>query len=183
MNKTHALGVILHKENKNTKNEGIVGSEDIVAKLLALEPELMRYARSLTRDYDRAMDLVQETNLKVLLHHNQYKRGTQFKSWTMKIMRNAFLSSVEHEEKFTPVRDFGCFYHLPGRNDLACYKKDIYYAVKCLPTEHRKVIRLLMTGHRYEEIAVILDLPAGTVKSRIFYSRALLKTELKDYLD
>ena len=79
--------------------------------------------------------------------------------------------------------DFGRFYHLPGRNDLACYKKDIYYAVKCLPTEHRKVIRLLMTGHRYEEIAVILDLPAGTVKSRIFYSRALLKSELKDYLD
>ena len=171
------------RKTKHKKNEGIVENEDIVAELLALEPEMMRYAMSLSRNYDRAKDLVQETNLKVLLHHNQYKRGTQFKSWAMKIMRNAFLSSVEHEERFTPMCDFGRFYHLPGRNDLACYKKDIYYAVKCLPTEHRKVIRLLMTGHRYEEIAVILDLPAGTVKSRIFYSRALLKTELKDYLD
>ena len=171
------------RKTRHKKNEGIVENEDIVAELLALEPEMMRYAMSLSRNYDRARDLVQETNLKVLLNHSKYKRGTQFKSWAMKIMRNAFLSSVEHEEKFTPMCDFGRFYHLPGRNDLACYKKDIYYAVKCLPTEHRKVIRLLMTGHRYEEIAVILDLPAGTVKSRIFYSRALLKTELKDYLD
>ena len=184
MNKRHAPGVILRKENKTPKNEGIVGNENIVAELLALEPELMRYARSLTRDYDRANDLLQETNLKVLLHHDsKYKSGNKFKNWTMKIMRNSFLNTIEREEKFTPVCNYDCFYNLPGRNDLAGCSKDIYYAVECLPLEHRKVIKLLMTGHKYDEIAIILNLPAGTVKSRIFYSRALLKTELKDYLD
>ena len=157
--------------------------ENIVDELLAMETELLIYARRLTKSYDRACDLLQETNLKILLSFGKFKEGTDFKSWAKKVMYNSFLNNIEREDKFTPVCNYSCFYHLPGRNDSLGCSKDIYYAVECLPLEHRKVIKLLMTGHKYDEIAIILNLPAGTVKSRRFYSRALLTTELKEYLD
>ena len=157
--------------------------ENIVDELLAMETELLIYARRLTKSYDRACDLLQETNLKILLSFGKFKEGTDFKSWAKKVMYNSFLNNIEREDKFTPVCNYSCFYHLPGRNDSLGGSSDIYYAVECLPDDCRKVIRLLMTGHKYDEIAIILNLPTGTVKSRIFNSRAKLRMELKDYLD
>ena len=59
---------------------------------------------------------------------------------------------------------------------------DIYHAIDRLPDGYDKMIRLLVTGHKYDEIAVILNLPLGTVKSRIFTSREILRKELRDFL-
>lgn len=156
-------------------------------KLLAIETELQLYAKALTHDNNRAEDLLQETNLKILLGYERFKGEDKFNNWAKKIMRNSFLNSVQHEEKITPVENYNKFYrdmlYMPGRSDIVSEADDIYCAVDNLPDDYGKMIRLLITGHKYDEIAIMLDIPVGTVKSRIFNSRAILKKQLKDYLE
>ena len=122
-----------------------------------------------------------------MLNHKSFDGDDKFKNWAKAIMRNSFLNTTEHEKKITPVEDYSSFHHemiyLPGRSDIVSEYNDIYYAVDNLPQENGKIIRLLITGHKYEEIAIIMNIPLGTVKSRVFNSRTILKKKLKDYLE
>ena len=160
---------------------------DIGKRLLAIENELFRYAKFLTHELDRAQDLLQDTNLKILLSYDSFKGEDKFKNWAMAIMHNSFVNSVKREEKITTIENYNSFQnnvmYLPGRNDILSESNDIFYAVENLPAGYAITIKLLIAGHRYDEIAMILKLPLGTVKSRIYTSRAILRKELKDYLE
>lgn len=157
---------------------------NIDEKLLEIEAELSLYAKALTRENTRAEDLLQETNLKILIKQEKYKEISKFRSWAKRIMKNSFLNNADHEKNITTVEDYSCFYreitYAPCNAESEV--NDIYHAIDRLPDGYDKMIRLLVTGHKYDEIAVILNLPLGTVKSRIFTSREILRKELRDFL-
>ena len=160
---------------------------EIEEELLATKAELLAYARHLTKNEERARDLMQETVLKILVGRDKFEKGTSFRNWARKVMYNTFLNNIVREEKVFAVDNYSSVHHdimyMPGRNEIPGGAHDIYKVVNHLPDGCDRMIKLLITGHKYSEIAMILDIPIGTVKSRIFASRAILREELKDYLE
>lgn len=160
---------------------------DIEDELLAAGTELFIYAMHLTKDKFRADDLLQETNMKVLIQREKYREDKCFEAWAKKIMFNSFINNTNREKHIETVENYGTIgresVYMQSRNDIASESGDIYNAVERLPKGNGKIIKLLIAGHKYDEIAMKLDLPLGTVKSRIFFSRAILRKELKDYFE
>ena len=154
--------------------------------LLAAMGRLYRYAYKLTRDYDRANDLLQETFLKVLYNAEKFKDNGKFMSWTYAIMHNAFINNCKHEEQCDAIAEESLYpttFTAKGESASGMEVDDIYCAIDELPGSSGKVMRLLVSGHKYVEIAVKMEIPIGTVKTRINISRAILKQRLKDYLN
>ena len=154
--------------------------------LLAAMGRLYQYAYKLTRDYDRANDLLQETFLKVLYNAEKFKDNGKFMSWTYAIMHNAFINNCKHEEQCDAIAEESLYpttFTAKGESASGMEVEDIYCAIDELPGSSGKVMRLLVSGHKYVEIAVKMEIPIGTVKTRINISRAILKQRLKDYLN
>lgn len=160
---------------------------DIEDELLAVETDLLRYAKRLTKDINRAEDLLQETNLKILIAHDKFEEGTNFWNWAKTIMYNSFINNVNRESRTQDIESYGNILHefiyTPGQHDIWNETGDIYNAVNHLPREYGETMRLLIHGHKYNDIAILMNIPLGTVKSRIFQSRIILKRVLKDYME
>ena len=161
--------------------------KEIEKELLGIKAELMLYAKFLTHDRERANDLMQDTVLKILTKCELFEEGTNFRSWARRIMHNIYIDSLSREGRIFTVEDY-CELHrnYSTWNDeacIACETADIYNAVNSLSKEHSEPITFYMNGLKYDEIAVELDIPIGTVKSRIHFSKAELRKALKDYLD
>jgi RNA polymerase sigma-70 factor, ECF subfamily len=153
---------------------------------------LYRVARRYTRDAARAEDLVQETVLKALTHWESFRPGSNARAWLLTILRNTFVSgyrrsrreavTVDHEtldrvsvhatDAADPSGEF--FSRLTDEKILA--------SVDALPEDFREVVVLSdIEGMSYAEIAEVLEVPVGTVKSRLFRARQRLQRELLDY--
>ncbi len=160
---------------------------DIEKELVAATAELLVYAKHLTKDRFRAEDLLQETSMRVLIQRDKYREDRCFCGWAKRIMLNSFINSANRERIMETVDDCCVFGRdnpcLHTRNDIASATADIYKAVDRLPENSSSIIRLLIDGHKYDEIAMILKIPLGTVKSRIYFSRERLRKELKDYFE
>ena len=151
--------------------------------LYAAEERLYRYAYKLTRDYDEANDLLQETFLRVLYNADRFEDDGKFMSWAHVIMHNAFINNCRHEEQNLAAEDSLCSTTFMTKDDTKIEVDDIYSAIDGLPGNSGKVMRLLVSGHKYVEIAVRMEIPIGTVKTKINVSRSILKKSLKDYLN
>lgn len=157
--------------------------------LIGLQDELLRFAYKLTTDREEANDLLQETTLKALDNEEKYIPDTNFKGWMYTIMRNIFINNyrkIVRDQTFVDQTDN--LYHLSlpqgsgfesteGSYDL----KEIRKIVNALPKEYRVPFSMHVSGFKYREIAEKLNLPLGTVKSRIFFTRQKLQEELKDF--
>ena len=162
---------------------------EVADLLIAARGKLYQYAHSLTGDFDRAGDLLQETAFKALSNANQLKNEDGFLKWTRKIMHNTFVSCREHEERHQSVDDFTRI--IPFTNKDICSQNcdceicvnEIYNAIDDLPENYGTLIRLLIKGHKYVDISLITKIPLGTVKTHIHISRRILKEKLKDYLN
>ncbi|MFO7843180.1 MAG: sigma-70 family RNA polymerase sigma factor [Bacteroidales bacterium] len=157
--------------------------------LLNLREKLHLYALSLTSDTERANDLLQETMLKALTYRNKFTQNTNFKAWVYTIMRNTFINEYRRNEKRRST--FGdsnidyCLlfskekkYSSPDSDNNI---KEITRKIDELDDEYRIPFTMFYEGYKYKEIARKLDLPLGTVKSRIFFSRQQLKRSLQEY--
>ena len=132
--------------------------------LIGVQDELLRFAYKLTTDREEANDLLQETSLKALDNEDKYTPDTNFKGWMYTIMRNIFINNyrkIVRDQTFVDQTEN--LYHLN------------------LPQEYRVPFALHVSGFMYREIAEKLNLPLGTVKSRIFFTRQKLQEELKDF--
>lgn len=160
---------------------------DIEKELLAAGAELLVYAKHLTKDKFRAEDLLQETNMKVLIQRDKYREDKCFEAWAKRIMLNSFINSTNREKRIEALESCAVVcnndVYIHGRSETLSDTGDIYSAVERLPEGNCRIIKLLIAGHKYDEIAMMLDLPLGTVKSRIFFSRSILRKELKDYFE
>ena len=158
--------------------------------LLSLQTELRNFAFKLTADYEDANDLLQETTLKALDNEAKYTEETNFKGWMYTIMRNLFINNYRktlRDQTYVDKTD-NQFYLNSGVDVEADSMEGAYDAkemrriVNALPKEYRIPFTMYVAGFKYREIAEKLDLPLGTVKSRIFFTRQRLQRELKDFV-
>jgi len=152
--------------------------------LLALLPRLRRFAMSLSRNPADGDDLCQAALERALRSRSQWQEGTRLDSWMYRIMRNLWIDEVRartrRDQTFAPeeqgmnVGDDG-----DRRVELAVQLNDVDRAMAKLPPEQREAIALvLVEGFAYKEAAEILDIPMGTLTSRLVRGRAALMAEL-----
>lgn len=159
---------------------------------------LKTFAYHLAYDDDDANDLVQETYMKAYRFIDKYIQGTNSKAWLFKICKNAYINHYRKRSKRPTRVDFEDIvsYHdsddatLPGYMDLReeIFDKmmgdEVTIAINSLPIDFRTVVLLCdVEGFTYEEIGKIIDVPIGTVRSRLFRARNMLKEKLKGYAD
>jgi RNA polymerase sigma-70 factor (ECF subfamily) len=157
--------------------------------LVDLTDKLHFYALSLTADSERADDLLQETFLKALTYRDKFAQNTNFKAWIYTIMRNTFINDYRKNVKVRNTFDAsGNDFHLNVSKDKVYPAPDSFYGTKeinqtidALEDEYRIPFKMFLDGYKYKEIADELDLPLGTVKSRIFFTRKKLGESLKEY--
>lgn len=164
-------------------------SNSLHTDLVSLQQILLRFALSLTADHDDALDLLQDTNLKVLENARLFTPGSNFKAWVFSIMKNTFYNlcqrshhplsrtdSIEsHFDKIVSCPDASMSPH------QCCEMKDIKNAIGNLRKEYRTAFLLLTFGYRYKEISRLTDCPETIVKNNIAFARRTLHTTLAAY--
>lgn len=149
-------------------------------KALISEMEnLRRFALRLTRNSSDAEDLVQSTLLRALEKKEYFEAGTNLFSWTSKIMFNLFASQYRRKKKFETQYDPEPYLNSASvsasqetTTDLAKVKE----SMKQLSAEHREMLVMVcIRGLRYEEVSEMLQIPVGTVRSRLFRARKQLQ--------
>lgn len=157
--------------------------------LLGLSDRLHYYALSLTTNSERADDLLQETFLKALTYRNKFRPDTNFKAWMYTIMKNTFINDYRRNVKIKKNFDGASNdFHLNHSKDYAYPAPDSFYSTKeinenidALESEYKVPFTMFLDGYKYKEIADELELPLGTVKSRIFFTRKKLVKSLNEY--
>jgi len=157
---------------------------------------LYNFAFHLTYDEENANDLVQETFLKAFRFIHLYQQGTNAKAWLFKILKNGFINQYRKTSRGPQKVDFEeiASYHdaeeevYGGNVDLreeifqGMLGDEVSGALNSLPIDFKTVILLCdIEGFTYEEIAKIVDIPIGTVRSRLHRARNMLKEKLNDY--
>lgn len=157
-----------------------MATERFEEEMLALLPRLRRFARSLTRDQADADDLSQLSVERALKARDQWQPGTRLDAWMYRIMRNIWIDEARArarraqtfapEEEGLSVGDDG--HEAIERN---VEMNDVDRAMAKLPAEQREVIALvLVEGLAYKEAAEILEIPMGTLTSRLVRGRQAL---------
>lgn len=154
-------------------------------ELLSLLPRLRRFARSLARDPTDADDLTQVALERALKARGQWRPGTRLDAWTMRIMRNCWIDEVRGRTRrartFAP-EEAGERVGSDGHRDIErrAEMRDVDRAMNALPPEQREVIALvLVEGLAYREAADLLDIPIGTLTSRLTRGRQALAQRLE----
>ncbi|MGH7032076.1 MAG: sigma-70 family RNA polymerase sigma factor [Stellaceae bacterium] len=154
------------------------------ARLLETEiPRLRRYARALTRDGSRADDLVQSCLVRAVAKEHLWQPGTDLRAWLFTILHNQHVNDIRRsvrEGVSVPVEDMAPVLTSASNAAASLQLRDLERAMARLPEEQRQVILLVgLEGMRYEEVAKILGIPIGTVRSRLSRGREMLR-ELMD---
>ena len=145
-------------------------------------PRLRRYARALTRNRDRADDLVQDTLARALVKEDFWQPGTNLGAWLFTIMHNQHVNIVRrHTRESAGIDIEHVSATLSATTDPSASRQmlELERALARLPLEQRQVILLVgLEGMSYEESAGILGVPIGTVRSRLSRARAQLAETL-----
>ena len=147
--------------------------DEIKEKLMLLQPTLKQHAIALTKEEQSADELVQEVTLKVLCNMKTYYIDKNFERWTMVIMNNIFANECRRlarqanlpDETF--VEEIFC--------DDNAGMREIIRLISLLPNECRTPLKMFIRGYKYCEIAERMNIPIGTVKSRIHIARTKLR--------
>ena len=147
--------------------------DKIKEKLVVLQPTLKQHALELAKDEQRANDLLQEVTLNVLCNMKAYYIDKNFERWTMVIMNNIFANECRRlarqanlpDETF--VEEIFC--------DDNAGMREIIRLISLLPNECRTPLKMFIRGYKYCEIAERMNIPIGTVKSRIHIARTRLR--------
>ncbi len=166
-----------------------MGATNIQTKLIGLQSNLLNFAYMLTSNRDDAYDLLQDTTLKVLDNEDKYAENTNFKGWVFTIMRNIFINNYRRVARSATVIDqTEDLYHLNLSQDSGLETpegsygaREITDAINAFSDEYRIPFSMHVAGYKYNEIAEKMNLPLGTVKSRIFFARKKLQTRFADY--
>ena len=146
--------------------------KDFNKEIIPLLDVLYNFALKLTNDPNDAEDLVQDSIVKAYRFFGSYEKGTNAKAWVFRILKNSFINNYRKTE--TTDLERLMFQELMD--------DDISKALSKLPEDFRTVVLLCdVESYTYEEIANMLDVPIGTIRSRLHRGRNLLKTELMSY--
>ena len=156
--------------------------------LTSMESYLLSFAMSFTKNMDDAKDLTQETMLKAIRYRSYYKPKTNFKAWIFTIMKNTFINQYRRKKRSKTIFDNSTDLFLLNNssnhqdspyNHIA--DKEVKAKLDILSEEYKEPFQLHFEGFKYKEIAEKLDIPLGTVKSRIFIARKKLMESLPEY--
>jgi RNA polymerase sigma-70 factor, ECF subfamily len=145
--------------------------------MLAAIPNLRAFAISLSRNVDRADDLVQETLLRAIANIKSFQPGTNMSAWLFTILRNLFLSDYRkrRHEVDDPDGSYADSLKSPPEQHGRMEFKELRVALTKLPTAQREALLLVgASGFSYEEAAAICETAIGTIKSRINRARTRL---------
>jgi RNA polymerase sigma-70 factor (ECF subfamily) len=150
------------------------------ARLLENEiPRLRRYARALTKDAARADDLVQSCLVRAIAKEHLWQAGTDLRAWLFTILHNQNVNEVRRavrEGVPVAVEDVAPNLTMAPNAGATLQLRDLERAINVLPEEQRQAILLVgLEGMRYEEVAAVLDIPIGTVRSRLSRGREMLR--------
>ena len=171
---------------------------DFEAVAMPFVDSLYNTAYRMTRNAQDAEDLVQETYLKAYRYYDKFQEGTNFKAWLFKILKNTFINHYRKKQQAPPQSDFAdiedAFETQVSQEAAGQIKspeeellegvldEDVQRALDSLPPDYRMAVILAdLEGFSYKEIAEILELPLGTVMSRLYRGRKLLETAMLDY--
>jgi RNA polymerase sigma-70 factor, ECF subfamily len=152
---------------------------DFHSRLEEQIPRLLRYARSLTRDVNRADDLVQDTLVRALAKQHLWQEGTNLRAWLFTLMHNQHVNDVRRSNRDggnIDVTEMASV--LVANTDPAASRKlhELERGLKLLPLEQREAILLVgLEGMRYDEAAEIAGVPIGTIRSRLSRGREALR--------
>jgi RNA polymerase sigma factor (sigma-70 family) len=158
---------------------------------------MYNFAFRLTMDEDDANDLVQDTYLKAFRFISSFEQGTNAKAWLFRILKNSFINDYRKRSKEPSKVDYQDVETTYNSEEAAETSQtvdlraeavqdligdEVANALNALPVDFRTVIILCdIEGFTYEEMAKILDIPIGTVRSRLHRARNLLKDKLRSY--
>jgi RNA polymerase sigma factor (sigma-70 family) len=171
------------------------------AELMPVIDSLYNFAFRLTLDEDDANDLVQETYLKAYRFFEYFEQGTNAKAWLFRILKNSFINDFRKKSKqpakvdYSEIEGYYNSEDVESDSDAGGTSSDmrqqavrdligdeVASALNSLPVDFRTVIILCdLEGFTYEEMAKVLDIPIGTVRSRLHRARNFLKDKLEKY--
>ena len=146
-----------------------------------LQHKLLPFAYRLTNNYEDARDLIQETAMRAFNNKEKFEMGTNFRAWVTTIMRNTFINIYRKKKNRATSSEPSDSYVFINENhavDNAAHSNmtmtELQSIMSGLDIIYRKPFLLFFEGFKYDEIAEQMDLPIGTVKSRIFFARKRL---------
>ena len=171
---------------------------DFEAALVPELPSLYNCARRLARDDDDAGDLVQETCLRAYRTFDNFTAGTNCRAWLLTIMYSVFFNVLDKAKRRGPIVSldelearYEHYLESPDAAGAAAETTDVRgtrmspevaLALEALPTDYRGAVLLVdVDGLSYDEAAVALDCPIGTVRSRLYRGRRLLFAALSSF--
>lgn len=171
-----------------TKTNRLMSTLEFNSKFDALTSSLNAFAYNLTKNQEDAKDLYQETAFRAITNKEKFRPGTNFKAWLFTIMKNIFINNYRKKVKKNTIIDTtDNMYFInsgatrvdndAGRNILI---NELEHMIENLDDSTRTPFMMHFEGYKYQEIADHLQLPLGTVKSRIFFARKALKENIKN---
>jgi RNA polymerase sigma-70 factor (ECF subfamily) len=162
---------------------------DFENRLLGMQENMLNFAFSLTMNREEAKDLLQETTLKVLSNEDKYEENTNFKAWVLTIMKNIFINNyrkIVRDQTIMDYSDNNYYIDYPRESKFETPEenytiKEITKCINSFSDDFKIPFSMHLSGYKYHEIAEKMNLPIGTVKSRIFFARQRLQESLKDY--
>lgn len=157
-------------------------------QVTTFQDKLSAFAQSLTKDEEDAKDLFQETVLKAMKYRDKFASPTNLKAWLYTIMKNTFINDYRRKKLVTMVHDDSPndFVLNSERSTLQTqtshlYTEEILNKIESLDADYRIPFTKYLEGFKYKEISEALNLPLGTVKSRIYVARQQLMEQLRDF--
>lgn len=159
-------------------------NQEFTAEIAKLDNLLFSFALRLTRSQQDAQDLMQETAMRAYRHREKFTMGTNFKSWVSTIMRNTYINryrkmkSRKHVNQ--PIENFTFALEsssaIPNKGEHDMRLDELKEMLGQIGDLYRIPFLMFYQGYEYKEIASHLEIPIGTVKSRIFLARQKMKT-------
>lgn len=153
-------------------------------KILEHIDSLYNFTIRMTQNSQDAEDLVQEASLRAYRHFDKFRPGTNFKAWIMTIARNIYINDYRKKRKEPQKIEFEAVENFIGLTEISGAQEEIFSevigpALDKLPDELRATLVLFYSENfSYKKISAIMDVPIGTVMSRLYAARQLLKKRL-----
>jgi RNA polymerase sigma-70 factor, ECF subfamily len=167
---------------RGTVDGGVVSdTEHLIAEQI---PKLRRYARALLGDPIRADDLVQEALVRALSRSHLWQPGTDIRAWMFTILHNVHVNNQRqrrHRDDYQELSDDRPEMATPATQERILEMRDLARGLQFLPAPQREVVLLVgLEGMNYKQVAAVLDIPIGTVMSRLHRGREALRRLMTD---
>jgi RNA polymerase sigma-70 factor (ECF subfamily) len=165
----------------------MIAVTDFASEIYQYDKLLRPFASNLTKNKEEMEDLIQDTFYRAIANREKFTEGTNVKAWLFTIMKNIFINNYRKNIKRGTVVDTtdnavlinNPKRSVPNEGEIRFVQEEIQKAISGVSKDFTEPFLMYYRGFKYQEIAETLDLPLGTVKSRIFFARKELQSRLK----